>query len=351
MLACETQYIGTSVTVSELNFFSPDFDRLINDLDLLGSWRWDFTTETQVWSNGLFRLLGLNRRTTKPHYGSFASLIHPEDRAALATASEIRHGVALPNARIRIIRPDGTIRTLDSRTEIRWTPDGRPRMADGVVIDITNPHALARAHLIERRHRGALFTHSGFLYTPISLDMKFDFPPEAALAFGRSLEEINADATVRIIPEDRTMFIEHAIQQHQAGSMFQVMAKVHLRRHGPQPFRILSVPVRDERGVIVGRAGLSYRSDMGSPPIVGTLRDGLEQGVRAHHLRAARAMLGWSMTTLAQASGLSLSTVKRLEENAGPQGHRSHHSAIAALRRSGIRFLAMDDSTIAIAKA
>lgn len=67
------------------------------------------------------------------------------------------------------------------------------------------------------------------------------------------------------------------------------------------------------------------------------------------HLRAARAMLGWSQSDLARVSGLSLSTIRRLEDDTQAASIRNHRSAIDTLRTSGIRFLLLDDGTVALA--
>jgi hypothetical protein len=56
------------------------------------------------------------------------------------------------------------------------------------------------------------------------------------------------------------------------------------------------------------------------------------------------------MMELAQASGLSFSTVRRLEDNGEATASRSRHAAAAALRAAGIRFSLLDGNTIAVAK-
>ncbi len=40
--------------------------------------------------------------------------------------------------------------------------------------------------------------------------------------------------------------------------------------------------------------------------------------VNAAQMRAARGLVGWSQTRLAEASGLALSTIKRMEGDRGP---------------------------------
>jgi transcriptional regulator with XRE-family HTH domain len=78
------------------------------------------------------------------------------------------------------------------------------------------------------------------------------------------------------------------------------------------------------------------------------MREGLEQAIENRHLRAARALLDWSMTDLASASGVSLSTIRRLEDGAEGPAERSRHRVIAALRTAGIRFTFLDTGQIAV---
>ncbi|GAB5447168.1 helix-turn-helix domain-containing protein [Gymnodinialimonas sp.] len=58
-------------------------------------------------------------------------------------------------------------------------------------------------------------------------------------------------------------------------------------------------------------------------------------------IRAARALLGWTASDLAQAAGVSYPTVQRMDATQGPVGGR-HATVIAireALERDGIQFL------------
>lgn len=265
-------------------------------------------------------------------------------------AAELMQGLRPAQATVRIIRPDGTMRSLALRSEIRVTPDGRPFEAAGVILDVTDPQVLIRARQAEQRHRGAIFRATGIVILPVSLDMRFDFPAEAAATAGRSLEDLNADPFAEIVPEERARFIESAIRHHAEGTLLQETPLLNLRDEIRQRVRIVSVPVHDEAGAVISRSCVMYPTALPFVPVAGSLRRGLEQAVRGHHLRAARALLGWSMTTLAQASGLSLSTVRRLEEETQQQAPSSHHSAIAALRQAGIRFVSLDDGAIAVAR-
>lgn len=58
-------------------------------------------------------------------------------------------------------------------------------------------------------------------------------------------------------------------------------------------------------------------------------------------IRAARALLGWSQSRLAEEAGVSLITVKRLEgsEETFPARYSTVLAVVAALERVGIDFL------------
>jgi transcriptional regulator with XRE-family HTH domain len=57
-------------------------------------------------------------------------------------------------------------------------------------------------------------------------------------------------------------------------------------------------------------------------------------------LRAARALLGWSQTELAEKAGLSLPTVKRVETENGPRvSDAARYALQRALESGGVEFI------------
>jgi transcriptional regulator with XRE-family HTH domain len=68
--------------------------------------------------------------------------------------------------------------------------------------------------------------------------------------------------------------------------------------------------------------------------------------VTAAQIRAARALLGWSGAQLAQAAGVSLQTIRRMESDLGPG--RSSAANVDAVRRAleaaGVQFLEGDET-------
>ncbi|MEA1832237.1 PAS domain-containing protein [Methylobacterium durans] len=337
------------VTPQLLAFSSRQFLELIEHLGLTGTWGWTFATNEHVWSNGLYRLLGLERGTVRPSYDLFLNLVHPDDRATLKTAAELRQGIARDEVAFRVIRPDGVIRTLSSRIEVYFFPDGRPRAAAGTVLDVTHREALSRAQAAERRRHWALFELTRAFQFTASVEGKGRYPQEMYALTGVPEDVLSDDNFHPVDPEERECRRAAAAATLREGGIVDMAPMVILKGGVRERFRIISVPVRDARGVIVEWTAITFPA-ASSVTVTDRARQGLEQAVQGHHMRAARSLLDWSMHDLAAASGLSFSTIRRLEEDAEATASRSRHAAIAALRTAGIRF-EMLGGVIAVGRA
>ncbi|MGV7030316.1 PAS domain-containing protein [Methylobacterium symbioticum] len=317
----------------------------------IGLWSVRFATNEQVWSPGLFRMLGLNPETTRPSYGLFLSLIHPEDRQGLEPQLLVQ-GVSSLFRTVRVILPDGAIRTLSLRIEVHLGIDARPIGLRGIALDVSDKESLARFQEIERQRREALYRTSQITTFSLDLDLRYEFPDSVSEVHGLDHDEICLDPFLMVIPEERERFRVHAWETDSRRLNFQGLVHERLTNGDIRHFRIVAAAVWGLEGTYLGRTGLKYPVEKPERAQVSDrLRIALEQSVQGHHLRAARALLDWSMAALAGASGLSLSTVRRLEEDGAPQSDRSRHRAIEALRAGGVRFLSMDDGTVAVARA
>jgi len=113
----------------------------------VGSWEWDVSSNRVVWSNELYRIYGLDHGSFKASFEGFLERVHPQDR------DHSRHVVeqALVDRRPftfdhRVVRPDGTIRTVHARGEVLTNEDGRPARMVGTGQDVTEQR-LAEAAL------------------------------------------------------------------------------------------------------------------------------------------------------------------------------------------------------------
>ncbi|MCF4127014.1 PAS domain-containing protein [Methylobacterium sp. SyP6R] len=342
---------------ADLTSCSDVFLRTIEDYGLAGGWHWTFTSGEQRWSPGFFRLLGLDPSVVTARYDLFVELLHPDDRVQLASPSEVVQGHVSPRATVRLIRPGGELRVLSVLSELRVSAEGRPLSLSGVVLDVTDRERLRQAQAAEQRRRQALYLTSYTATYSLGLDLVHHFPAEVAQVHGLSLEEIQVDPFLMLVPEERAAFRNRGWEMHDRHMRFQGMPRERLASGEVVKFRLVGVPVWSAAGEYRGWTGMKYPvHESGAPagradtPEDPALRRALEQAVRGHHLRAARGLLDWSMATLAAAGGLSLSTVRRLEDNLEGQGARSRYKAVTALRQAGIRFIAMDDGAIAVAR-
>ncbi|AWN46631.1 histidine kinase [Methylobacterium terrae] len=333
------------------SFPDRDFLRLIEAHGLTGSWTWTFATDEQAWSPGLYRLLGFEPGAVRADYGLFLSLVHPDDRPLIVANVQVMRDGLFNDHTVRVIRPDGTMRVLACRGTAYVTPEGRPRAVAGVVLDVTDAERLAGLHREEQRRRWALFeqaqawTHASPCGTPMRIASR-----ELLSLTGLSQQDFHDDWTRILVPEERACVLDRLRGLLAAGRPFVVEQHLALEGGERGRFRGVFVPVRDAAGRIETWASLNSRVDGIRPVPTGPARRSLEQAVEGAHLRAARGLLDWSMADLAAASGLSLSTIRRLEEEGEGQAARSRHAAVTALRRAGIGFVLVEGNALAVAR-
>ena len=102
----------------------------------IGLWEWDVTTDKLVWSDEVYRQFGFTRKAFRGNREEFRSRIHPDDLPMLEKAlQKVIAGSTQYDAQYRVLRPDGSMRWIDSRAVM--VREGAPRMI-GIAIDITN---------------------------------------------------------------------------------------------------------------------------------------------------------------------------------------------------------------------
>jgi PAS domain S-box-containing protein len=107
-------------------------------LSHLGSWQWELANGRVIWSDELYRILGVDLQSYRPSFEGTIGSVHPDDRAdverAIRTASESGKTFTLEH---RILRPDGAVRHLRSVGELIKDTAGRPVKMLVAVLDIT----------------------------------------------------------------------------------------------------------------------------------------------------------------------------------------------------------------------
>ena len=85
----------------------------------VGSWEWEIGTDRVWWSEELYRLYGLDHETFRASYGGFLERVHPDDRDKVNAliAGVIENGQPI-RFEHRVIRPDGTIVTMEAHGHV-----------------------------------------------------------------------------------------------------------------------------------------------------------------------------------------------------------------------------------------
>ena len=103
----------------------------------IGSWRWDLSGPIE-WTDETYRIYGVSPETFTPTRESLVSLLHPEDRSAMQRWIEAcAAGQSPGDLEFRAILPNGSLRLLSGRGELKYDADKRPAFLAGTVQDIT----------------------------------------------------------------------------------------------------------------------------------------------------------------------------------------------------------------------
>jgi len=112
----------------------------------IGSWEWDLNTGAVTWSDELYRIYGLAPRSCAITLEEFLARVHRDDRERVQrqVTAAVERGGPFGHTE-RIVRPDGSVRKLDTVGEVLLDAHGRPVLLIGTCRDITDdPREFAR---------------------------------------------------------------------------------------------------------------------------------------------------------------------------------------------------------------
>ena len=180
---------------------------LIENMAGVGHWRLELASGKVHWSDEVFRIHGLDRKTFDPQVDSAIDRYHPDDRpgllAAIAHSAETGDGYKM---RLRLIRADGEERAVLTQARAERDDAGVVKVLYGVFQDITDQQAqIARAQRDEARYR-LLAENVGDVITRVRPDgtSKYISPAIESL-LGWTTEEMNGRPMDYVHPDDREM--------------------------------------------------------------------------------------------------------------------------------------------------
>jgi PAS domain S-box-containing protein len=229
--------------------------RLALDAGRMASWEWDIERERMVWSPELERMYGVPEGTFAGTMDEYRERIHPDDRDKALRLMGVAVAERHPTHHVlhRIVRPDGSIRWLDSNGRFSYADDGRPIRLTGVSTDVTELRAesAARKAADENFH---FLTESLPVQVWTALpDGSLDYVTQrVAEYFGKPAERILRDGWKDVVhPDDLAAAGAAWMHSLETGKPYNIEFRL-LRADGQYGWHLgRAIPQRDEHGVIV----------------------------------------------------------------------------------------------------
>ena len=122
----------------------------------VGSWSWDPKTDNVTWSEGLYRIAGVDPKLPPPRFREQCRFYTPESFARLDAAVEKAIQTGSPYAlELEMVRADGAVRSVKARGEVERDASGQIVLVRGTVHDITDlKRAENEARLLARLQAG-----------------------------------------------------------------------------------------------------------------------------------------------------------------------------------------------------
>jgi two-component system, sensor histidine kinase and response regulator len=108
----------------------------------VGSFEWDLVNLTASWSDGLYRILGVEDERPEPEIGLFLSFIHRDDISAVQQRVQLAlSGAAAEEIEYRVVRANGDIVWVRARSEVLRDASGQPTLFRGTLLDVNQAKA------------------------------------------------------------------------------------------------------------------------------------------------------------------------------------------------------------------
>ena len=222
----------------------------------LGSWEWDILTGALTWSDELYRVLGLDKETFCPTHQTFHDLLHPDDRALFKGAlDDCLKGRRSYDGELRTVRPDGTVRTLQSRGRAIFDETGKPLRMIGTAQDITE-----RNRAEERiRELGAIVESSDDAILGKTLDgIITSWNKGAEKIYGYVENEVIGQPISILVPTDRQGEAPQILGRLARGEAVNHYETVRRRKDGQEIQISLTIsPIRNLAGRIIGASSIA----------------------------------------------------------------------------------------------
>ena len=324
---------------------STHFLKLVEEHGNTGFWTCDLVTGECSCSMGLLRVIGLEQ--ARPfRMTDLVDQVHPEDRTFCEDIwSLIRSGVPV-NRNFRIIRGDRTVRWIEFRSEVVLDAEQRPARAIGLLQDVSQQHE-SRQALDEStgRYRALIGAFATMEWRATSAGEPVFSHGWAKLTGQHESDILDGNWLSAVHPDDRDAV--SAAWQQAVASLSPYRSNQRIRRADGEYewFHARAVPVLHKGGRSHEWLGMLIRHQ--DFAMLGNGGSSADPTVTPMQIRAGRAMLQWTLEDLSRQSGVSVSSIRRIEGEGERSTRPASLSAIReAFEREGLAF--SDGNTVSL---
>jgi diguanylate cyclase (GGDEF)-like protein/PAS domain S-box-containing protein len=222
----------------------------------IGSWEWDIPNNRVHWSDGLFRVYGLEPGATEPSYEEFLSRVHADDRDSVNERNQKAFADHQPFEDIkRCLKPDGSVFLMRTQGEVITDEDGNPIRMIGVCSDVT---AEREAEAVQAE-LAAIVLSSSDAITEMSAEGEVrGWNPGAEALYGYSSDEMIGENIERLIPPAQRAAEAARRAQVAAGERLSAFETRRVRKDGSLIDVSLTLsPVLSPDGELLAIAGIA----------------------------------------------------------------------------------------------
>jgi PAS domain S-box-containing protein len=113
--------------------------RIAIDAGRIGAWEWNIVDNKIAWSDRIYEFHGIPPGSYDGTIESFVKLIHPEDASRMQSSIQEAMSTGKPYwIEFRAVRPDGSVRWLETGGRVVRDTSGKPLRMLGATMDITD---------------------------------------------------------------------------------------------------------------------------------------------------------------------------------------------------------------------
>lgn len=314
--------------------------KLVEERGGLGFWSLEIAT-CRLWgSPGFYRMTGLP--PADELRGLFRRLIHPDDEAAQSDLWDLLRSGHAVDREFRIIRPDQTVRWVALKTEVVLGSDARLARIDGILLDTTATHEARQiAAWMQARQTGVLRAVAAATWSALPAG-EIEMAAGWGYLTGQSAAEMAGTGWLDAVhPDDRQAVTAAWRSARTTGAPYRAEYRVRGADGRYRRFSGRGAPQINPEGAVREWFGLVLA-------VPDDARDTVPDAVIGPLIRGARAVIGWSIHDLVAASGVSGSSVRRMEEFGESPRPRIRQAVRRTFEGTGIRFSAISADRVAI---